>query len=373
MVKWQNIYEKYVVRFLVKEPLKHGSYFLSHGFFHLIMCVLVFYVTYEWTRHNVTSSDTTMHNLYVNVKPPYKASTLKDTLTTLLINFELDSDTVLKQSKRKYNSRISLTYHYDYSCRDSEFINTPKDTTTIKFYSKPFLDDLIVEQDSISNIPTTEKIETPSGTTFKQKQIPYVFETHCTTKQLEDSVVEISVLPAKNIKNMSGGEDGEGSQTILIGSNNLGLSKNDSYYNYYINFGFLPPIKETNNYSGLVISFQFGDMANNKGLFNVGNKSLLYQYIYPQPDIITNGFLLYHSDEAISNVVKNHGIIIQAIDIDALNNNNRRAIISSVLVGTGAALFFDILIQLIRELKNLNRRKEEEEAERQKREHDTIS
>lgn len=45
----------------------------------------------------------------------------------------------------------------------------------------------------------------------------------------------------------------------------------------------------------------------------------------------------------------------------------------SVLVGTGAALFFDILIQLIRELRNVNRRKEEQEekekqAEKEKQE-----
>ena len=52
----------------------------------------------------------------------------------------------------------------------------------------------------------------------------------------------------------------------------------------------------------------------------------------------------------------NHGLIIQATDIDAQNKNNRKSIIYSVLVGTGAALFFDILIQIIRELRNVNRK-----------------
>ena len=45
MSKWNDFYENWVVRFLVKEPLKHGSYFLSYGFSHFLMCLTVFYVT----------------------------------------------------------------------------------------------------------------------------------------------------------------------------------------------------------------------------------------------------------------------------------------------------------------------------------------
>lgn len=91
----------------------------------------------------------------------------------------------------------------------------------------------------------------------------------------------------------------------------------------------------------------------------------MYNYIYPEPDYIGNGYIMYRGEESISKVSKNQGIIIQATDIDAQNRNTKKGIISSVLVGTGTALFFDILIQLIRELRNVNRRKEKEQSQEQ--------
>ena len=48
-------------------------------------------------------------------------------------------------------------------------------------------------------------------------------------------------------------------------------------------------------------------------------------------------------------------------DRSRVRANNKRSITYSVLVGTGVALFFDILFQLVRELRNVNRRKQEEE------------
>lgn len=350
MSNWFHKIYDWSLRNLVKEPWKHGSYFLSHGGFHLATWVFVFFITYLFARYNITSSDTTMHNINLEVKTPYTASTYKDTLHTLLVSFELDSDTLLKKTNNKYKSRINITYSYDYTCRDSEYVDTPKEPTIIRLYTEPLLDDLYIEHDSsfvTFEIPEIKEIEDSNRMRSGWKRLP-------------DSVVEISVKPVKNIQN-EGGENGVGEQTIYIYSNKLGLAEGDSYYNYLINFGHLPHIKETVNFEGLDVFFQIGDETNNKGLFFRENKRLLYQYIFPQPDMLKNGYLAYTSEETISKVQANQGITVQATDIDALNRNNKKSIIYSVLVGTGAALFIDIFIQLVRELRNLNRRKEEEE------------
>ena len=348
---WRDTYN-WSLRKLVKEPWKHLSYMLSHGFFHTIMCVLVGVITGLLGFYNCSSSDTTMHNLSLEIEAQKTPQSYKDSLTTLLVSFELDSDSLLKITNNKYRSRISITYGYDYSCRDSEYVDTPKEPTVIKLYSEPLLDDLHIEQDSDFVTSKIEEIDANNPIPRSGYEL------------LPDSIVKITVNPVKNIINETGGENGVGSQTIYIYSNKLGLSKGDSYYNYFIDFGRLPSIKETSNFDGLVIQFQIGDITNNKGLFFIENKRLLYQYIYPQPDILKNGFLFYYTKEAISKVKANSGIIVQATDIDAMNKNNRTAILLSVLVGTLAALFLDILIQLVRELRNMNRRNDEEERKK---------
>ncbi len=353
MNRWHDFYEKWVVRFLVKEPLKHGSYFLSHGFFHFVMCILVGVVTALWWHKNVSSSDTIMHDITLEFKQPQSPYSHKDTITSLSIDFIIDSDSLLKETNNKYRSMINVVYHYDYSNRDSLDKDKPKDPTVITLHSEPYLDDLYVDQDSIF---ITSSIETK-------------FETHLTQKMLSDSAIEISVISAKNQPLPMRDSLIEGMQSINFYSNKLGRANNDSYYNYYIDFDFLPLVKDTQKSHGFYnISIQIGDVTTNRGFHHVGNKKLLYQYIYPQPDIFTNGYLFYYTDEAVNKVAKNHCILIQATDIEAMNRNNRKAIIYSVLVGTGAALFFDILIQLVRELRNVNRKKEEEEAEQKEKE-----
>ena len=364
MNRWQLFYEKWIVRFLVKEPLKHGSYFLSHGFFHFVMCILVGVVTALWWHKNVSSSDTIMHDITLEFKQPQSPYSYKDTITSLSIDFIIDSDSLLKKTNNKYRSMINVVYNYDYSNRDSLDKDKPKDPTVITLHSEPYLDDLYVDQDSIFVKSSTITEETDSGEFTIPKLIETKFETYLTQKTLSDSAIEISVISAKNQPLPMRDSLIEGMQSINFYSNKLGRANNDSYYNYYIDFDFLPLVKDTQKSHGFYnISIQIGDVTSNRGFHHVGNKKLLYQYIYPQPDIFTNGYLFYYTDEAVNKVAKNHCILIQATDIEAMNRNNRKAIIYSVLVGTGAALFFDILIQLVRELRNVNRKKEEEEAE----------
>lgn len=337
-MKWQDFYDKWIVRFLIKEPLKHISYLLSHGFFHFIMCILVGIGTGIWWYINVTSSNTTMHDIILEVKPPYTQSTKKDIMNTLTIDFIIDSDSLLK-TDNKYSSKIEVSYEYTYARNDSTGEIMNKDSTKILLYSNPFLDDLYVRLDSTN-------MDDGQEDTYKKFYTP-------------DSALEVQVFPANNISLPSGGKF-EGRQEVNFYSNKLGRTENDSYYNYFIDFNILPEVNTEGAKGIYSISVQIGDVTTNRGYHHVGNKRLLYQYVYPQPDIFTNGYLYYYKEQTLKKVEDNHCIIIQAIDIDAMNKNNRKSLVYSVLVGTGAALFLDILIQLVRELKNLNRRKEEE-------------
>ena len=140
-------------------------------------------------------------------------------------------------------------------------------------------------------------------------------------------------------------------QRVYIYSDALGVQKNDPYYYYYINF---PSEKISGN---LVLDFKVSDLAESTSDFNyVREINLQYNYVYPEPDVINNGYIKYCTKEKMAQIVKNHGIVIQAIDTNALNESNNHAFLYSVLVGTGLAFLIDIIIQLIKEIRNFNRR-----------------
>lgn len=395
MSKWISFYDKWVVSFLVKEPMKHGSYFLSHGGVHLIVCIIVFFLTYQWAKLTVNSTDTTVHNINIGMNYDQENIVGLDTLTVLGYEFRFDSDSILKESKGKYKSKLVISYAYDWNHGHAKNENNPRGITTIDLYSNPQMDDLLVNQDSVWYEFAYDTIRTANNSYYtKSREVPHVYETFCYDSLLNDGSHQVRVKPCKNMPMPD--RMTEGTQIINFYSNKWGLNSHDSfwkkhgfdmldklwnklgfnvedaYYNYYVGFGFLPIATNTDHYSGYQsISFTFGDFIIKNSYYHNPNKKLLYQYVYPKPDIINNGFVYYQ--QSIPEVAKNHGIIIQAVDVEAQNRNNRKSIIFSVLVGTGAALFFDILIQLIRELRNVNRRKEEqEEKEKQEEQNDEV-
>lgn len=140
---------------------------------------------------------------------------------------------------------------------------------------------------------------------------------------------------------------------IWLYSDDIGIDKDSPYYYYYIN------IPNATNSEVKSIEFQIADVVKKEenGMKYVQGKSLKYNYVHPEPDIIGNGRIVYTSKEKKEAVKKNEGIIIQAVNIEALNRQNRNSFLYSVLVGTGLAFALDIFIQLIRKLKRLHQRK----------------
>ncbi len=377
MNKPKSFYENIIIKVLISKPFKKFSYALSHGGSHLVIFIVVFYLTYQWANININSAETSFHNFNIGIETP-------DTLSSLTYTFTIDSDSLLKKSNNKYNSEIRISFSYDFS----NDISHIKDTTKIKLYTDINLSDALVYQDSTYLAQIGDDTIRLSKTSYslRPKFHEHTYKTHC-TYNYKDSTIIINVVPARNSPT-PGGKLIAGDQDINICSKKIGITEQESpwetkgydyintlwkklgltlntpYYNYYIGLGHLPDIKSPiQYYPHTQIYIEFGDLTIKNGYFHSLDKKILYQYIYPEPDILNNAFIAYTTEESISKVAKNHGIIIQAVDIDAQNKNSRKSIIYSVLVGTGAAFIIDILIQLIRELRNLNRRKEQEEEE----------
>ena len=134
---------------------------------------------------------------------------------------------------------------------------------------------------------------------------------------------------------------------VVIFSDDFGMSKDNPYYYYFISFptfSFADELRITINTYGTGLFDELNQRP------NIG-KFLQYNYIYPEPDVVTNGKIEYFSDEKIKIVEKNKGVVFQAVDIEAQNRHNRRNFIISVLIGTGFGLIIEILILLVRDLK----------------------
>lgn len=344
------IYSK-VCNFLLNKRIRSFSEFMSDGGTHFFIGLIVILSTIVWWIFTVNSSNVQVHNISfgmtfkpVNIEKP-------DTVSSLSITFILDSKQLSDSTAGEYSSEISVKYHTSGSAEK-------RDTAEFRLYSLPYLDDLYVNQDSIVCRSKSREIKVDSTETRYETYFePHKFETFVMTEDLPDTTKFVKVVAAKNAFVPVKNEWIEGTQCLNFYSNKLGLIGDSPYYNYYVNFGFLPTVMDTSHSRGYyTICFQFGDLTQKNGYYFNAQKNIIFNYIYPEPDVINNGFLFYYTKEKLEAVANNHGIVIQAEDLDKKNKNNRQSIIYSVLVGTGLAFFLDILVQLIRELRNFNRR-----------------
>jgi len=323
----RKVYD-FLIKFLVHQPLKAASYVLSHGGFHLILLAVVITFTYYWYNYNIHSSDVTMHNISMGVDSG-------DTFAGLAVNIKIDSDSIRKETNGKFGSSVDFRFTRQIMDKDENGNSRDPSTVSVSVYGIP---DLVVDS---------------------------LLEGKYKISQRVDSTIEIELDPLQFGYKRPDGSIRRGAENLTFYSNDLGLKKGESSYNYFFHFGWLPEIHETRGtYGPSYIWIQFGDETMKNAFLFYDNKKLLYNYIYPEPDILNNGFILYNTDEKIDEVRKNHGIIIQAEEIDAANNDNRKALIYSVWVGTLIAFAIDIAVQLVREWRNVNRKDDEDKKKR---------
>lgn len=322
VIWWKRFSNKWTRGYLVKKIPRFFSQVFSHGAFHLLLCVIVFLVTFLWARSNMSYPKTSQRVISYDLSTIYKENINQPSiLNCFYLNFTFDSDSLKK--KKGYKDEISLIYDdSNWNSNDKQ----PNDTLLISVFTLPMPNELKITQND--------------------EEIPFV-----TT----DSVINIKFYPKRSVLSPFG-DTVVGPQRIELLTNQLGREKNSSYYNYYINFASLQVKNDTAYGTPQTVSITFGDIDWKRGMFIGQNKNLLYNYVYPEPSIITNSFIYYIGSDHLKRISNNHGIIVQATDVDALNKNTNKQMIYSVLVATGATLLFDILIQVIRELRNVNRR-----------------
>lgn len=342
-MKWWNyFYEKWVVRILVKEPLKHGSYLLSHGGFHIIAGGIVFALTIILAQANINASEDSLRRIVLKVDHLPANDSVR--ISSYTINFIIDSDSLLKENGN-HNSKIAFLWRF--KDLNSEIKGHQFDDTIKVSY---------MDETGIENIEITD---------YNDSILKYQSDDS------DSNSIEINISPKAEVSRLTGGYR-TGSAGATIYTNNLGLNTDSNSSSWILRLLGLSPSVTSYNYSiGFrdlpndscdfqMISFQFGGSKWYYGYHDIANKKLLYKFIYPEPDVLNNGYISYQTRESIEKVKQNHGIIIQAVDLDKQNENSKKSIIASILVGTGAALLFDILIQLVRELRNVNRKRDEE-------------
>lgn len=409
----ESIYTK-IIRLLRTRPFYYIGKTFSHGGVHFLFLVITLVAcSYFYIKNS--SSDIKPRNIALGVSWTNKCQAVTtdrgnlwigDSIKNLKISLELNSKTTENETNGKYRNRIVMSFSGDGPSKLEGFRNIDalyvlyndkkQDSIAVTLFGDPLVSDISykVFSDSIfkpEGMPdyTTSYIDssfanawrqgkviiidapdsTSSNTENRGTTLPPIIEGEpevemvrqyngvrlagYTTRYLQyydhhDSIFVLKLMPAKFEYDEHWHSP---RQNVVIYSDDIGVKSCDPYYYYYITF-------PSDRIAGtLDFSFKASDLTNNISGFNYTKDIYLqYAYVYPEPDVINNGYIRYFTKEKMDQIVKNHGVIIQAVDINALNRANNYAFLYSVLVGTGLAFIIDILIQLVKEIRNLNNR-----------------
>lgn len=378
--KKNRIYS-FFYKILVTPPLSIASIVFSHGLTHFFILLITGFIT-GWLFFENSTIDIRPHhigidlswtNTYLAIMPEGTIS-VEDSIRNLNIHMELNSNDAIKTTNGKYKHRLVFEFdggkqierpqrnglHYALLCDPSQ---GKEDSVMIKIFSDPKLSDACIDIVPENCILDESKIgsnwnavtDSLSNIIGFSRGLPlYFISEPDTTKYVcqrenNDSLFTIKLIPAKYDVN---GKMKSPRQKVSIYSNDFGVDKNNPYYYYFIAF---PSSKLSGS---LKFEFKASDLTHPEG-FNfayANNSHLQYNYVFPQPDIINNGYVEYHTPEKKDAIQKNHGIIIQAVDVKSLNHLNNLSFLYSVLVGTGLAFLIDVFIQLIKELRRVNQK-----------------
>lgn len=378
--KWKSVHD-FFYGLLVTPFFRSIGNTFSHGAVHFI-ALLVFGALTAWLFYRNNTIDIRPHNIgfdlqwtnKLKVWLPAGSIELTDSIRNLEINLELNSQESAQKTDSRYSNR--LVFHFDgnhlitYPEKNDTLwmvtrpINQGKeDSIAIKIFSDPIFSDFEVDVSSEEIIITTAKEQGREMTMNKKSsrlEIVYPGESfyfvpdsdttrYVYQRENNDSLLSIKIMP--NEYDVDGhGKMKAPRQTVCVYSNSFGVDDDNPYYYYFLAF---PSVKLAGSFK---LDFKVADLTE-KSDFNIKyakDKHLQYNYVFPQPDIINNGYIEYHTKEKMEEIKKNHGVIIQAVDVETLNKQNSQTFLYSVLVGTGLAFLLDIFIQLIRELRRVN-------------------
>ena len=378
---WEKVLS-FLYRILITPPMRIVSIVFSHGLTHFFALLITGFIT-GWLFFDNSTIDIKPHHIGIDLQWTNKYFALgdegdiplEDSIRDLDIHIELNSNDAFLKTDGKYKNRLVLEFEGNNSIIQphnhkngnpypvfAPITQGKEDSIMIKVYSNPILSDasiVIIPENSIYDKSFAKKswsihhdstsiLSVSSEETFPYYMIPNPDSTRYVYQYINnDSVLTIKMIPAKYDVY---GKMRSPRQTVNIYSNNFGVDEDNPYYYYFI---AIPSSKLSGS---LKFDFKASDLTHPDD-FNFSyaqNSHLQYNYVFPQPDIINNGYIEYHTKEKIEAIKKNHGVIIQAVDVKSLNHLNNLSFLYSVLAGTCLAFVIDIFIQLIRELRRVN-------------------
>ena len=345
----------------------------SHGLTHFIALFLTGLLT-GWLYYKNSTIDIIPHNIAFDIHwtnthyllLPNGVEIKTDSIRNLEVQLELNSKDAIKETDGKFQNR--LVFQFDGTSHPVVATfhlagQGKEDSIQINLFSDPVLSDFRIVMDSAKFIfDESEQKQVSEWKSFNDGQnevfrrevtIPFhpISDQDTTLylsyRQNGDSLLTIKLIPSKH---EVGGKIKSPRQKVMVYSNSFGVDDKNPYYYYFL---ALPSTKIAGS---LKFEFIASDLTHPQNFdFSFSqDKNLQYNYVFPVPDIINNGYIEYHTSQKIEEIKKNRGVIIQAVDVESLNKLNNLSFLYSVLVGTGLAFLLDIFIQLIRELRNVN-------------------
>lgn len=327
----------------LRRPLvSNFARFFSHGGIHLSVLLIAFMVAWYFYEISKKNMSPTPHKIMINVeREPYKKD--KDSIynhaveiNQLGIDVLLNSDSVLNRSNGIGNSSVRIRYNSN----ECDTI----DGCWTKICWHPFSQSpTYIRRDTLRKY----KFDNKKDTIINYRAFHKIFDD-------SDSSIVVSAPPLKNAPSPGTDKLHPGEQDVEVVSNDFGVKQGDPYYYYYIVLNWNGLLSDEDLWIELSLSVGETFQYSNQILENQ-SVDLKYNYIFPEPDKVKDGKIIYCDPEKIEQVRRNRGIIFQAENISALNQSNHDAFFYSVIVGLFAAFMLDVLVQLVRELRNLNR------------------
>ena len=336
-----DIFYHKIIRFLSKRYSRTLTEVLVHGAFHFVILITTGILIYSLYVRSISMNSPDPNNISLTLtrKSLIKESP-KSVVKNINIKFIFDSDSLYKESGNKGKSGIEVSYQ-----------TKENDSVDIGL--------VYTEWDKEGKISvfgdTTEYIN------------PHYTVLHGSTK---NAIIRFDPAVDRN----NGFHDGS-KITIVNDSFNKSLNNPYYYFNVSLNLaeakvGYREAFINDWGYT-IDVQFQFGDQES-KDTINIEgrkipvgndskfNKNLKITYINPTPDGINKGVIKYSSKASIERLLSEGNITIQAEDIEQIKKNDQESLLFTILLGMFGGFLLDVIVQLIRELRNLNRKRSEE-------------
>ena len=271
------------IHFLQNKRLYFFARGLSHGGIHFVtfifVLVLVFFMIEKTDGYKVNP-----HKIEVSFFRERFTELEHDTIFDMKnfdLTFILNSDSVYKRSNGISRNSILLSYKSDRS--DSIHCGFVRIKGNFKDNPIKVIRDTVY----VYSIPQGDGSKKDTTITCKADY---------KIKQINDTICEVEFYPAKNLPSLLG--TAYGLQTVEIASDAFGNEEeNPYYYNFYtINVARNPV--EPDGYN-VKYSVQFGDeMYSDDSYFTHSSKNIKYDYIFPDPDEVSNGIINFSSIES---------------------------------------------------------------------------